>query len=116
MLTKATDLQQQLNKLCSAVFSSNNSKTKSQSELSTVIEPPTKQEEIALRQILLTGFCDCIAKKIPPGSSILNAYLSNSHGKLSRRKRMTAYMSCDPNVTEPIYIHPLSSLYQKVRH
>ena len=122
MLTKAMELQQQLIKICSSVFNEpkecmNDDNTTGKPRVALIPGcPPSKREEIGLRQILMTGYCDCIAKKVPPNSGVFNA--SGRHVdvvKMSRRKRMTAYMSCDGNVEEPIYIHPQSALYQKVR-
>ena len=101
IMTKANELELQLKKVCQSVFSINN-----QIE---ILKPPSKVEEIGLRQILLTGFNDCIARKAPIG------LIQPKKGeKLSRRKKLTAYLSCDPNITEPLYIHPHSSIYSSV--
>lgn len=66
--------------------------------------PPTAAEEQALRQILLAGYCDSIARKAPLGSV-------QGPGQ-NRRRRLTAYLSGDPAVTTPIYIHPTSNVYK----
>ena len=81
---------------------------------------------------MLTGYCDSIARKAPLGSIEITP-------GMSRRKRLTgknnsllylhlimrclnssifllpilAYLSCDPAITTPIYIHPHSTLYSK---
>jgi HrpA-like RNA helicase len=48
------------------------------------IAPPTTIEETIIRQLLLTGYCDQIAKKIPAGFIKFG----------NKRSRFTAYMSC----------------------
>lgn len=93
--------------------------------------PPTIMEEAILRQVLLSGYCDQIAKKIPIGMMKSG----------NRRDRFTGYVSCHPmfytkemivkqkekqlqqqstavirnvkteEVIVPIYIHPHSNLY-----
>jgi hypothetical protein len=75
------------------------------SQVRQVVEmkPPDASEEVALRQMILTGYPDCIAKRAPPGTV--------KEG--SRRARLTGYLSADPNITEPLYIHPQSALYKK---
>eukprot|EP01035_Chromulina_nebulosa_P019781 gene19781-25721_t len=78
-------------------------------KLSAEFNPPSKIESIGLRQVLLSGFCDCIAKRLPVGSIEIH----NNDKHISRRKRLTAYISCDPNIVEPLYIHPHSALYPK---
>ncbi len=45
------------------------------------LPPPTKTMEDALRQLIITGYSDSIAQRIPPGSPLLQG--------LSRRKRLT---------------------------
>lgn len=55
---------------------------------------------------MLTGFGDSIARRVPTGSSIFTA-------ECSKRKKLTAYLSCDPAITAPIFIHSHSTLYQK---
>jgi hypothetical protein len=69
--------------------------------------PPSSEQELALRQILVSGLPDCVARRAPIGSVQANA-------ATSRRMRLTAYMSCNSNITELLYIHPESCLYQKV--
>lgn len=55
---------------------------------------------------MLTGFGDSIARRVPAGSSIFPA-------EFSKRKKLTAYLSCDPTITTPLFIHPHSALFQK---
>ena len=66
------------------------------------VRPPSIEEEQALKQLLITGFCDNIAKKVPIG------VIKDGN----RKKRMTAYFSCNPAITEPLYIHPQSALHK----
>lgn len=74
---------------------------------SVAFSPPSTEQELALRQILVSGLPDCVARRAPIGSVQANA-------ATSRRMRLTAYMSCSSNITELLYIHPDSCLYQKV--
>ena len=92
-------------------------------------------EMTLLRQVLLAGFCDCIAKRVPletiksmsdssnNAASINDSNSSNSSGNprgnassnsgvMSRRRKMTAYMSCNGAVDQLLYLHPHSSLYE----
>jgi hypothetical protein len=69
----------------------------------SVLEPPRDEEVVKLRQIMMSSYVDCIARKAPIGTVKTG----------SRRRRLTAYLSCDPSITEPIYIHPHSNLYKK---
>ena len=46
-----------------------------------------------------------MARRVPSTSPIFASHCS-------RRKKLTAYLSCDPNVNEPLFIHPRSALYQ----
>ena len=96
-LDRMLDLRSQLTSLCSAVFDASHT-----TPISFATNPPTAEEETALRQILLTGYCDCIARKAPP--------LSEG----SRRMRLAAYLSCNSDVTTPVYIHPSSTLFKPV--
>lgn len=95
------------------------------------LPPPSAAEEVALRQILLAGYCDQIAKRAT--LTQVDAYLkqhqqqygnsshtgttsigSGHHNSLgSRRKRFTAYLSCHEGIGEPVYIHPQSNLYPR---
>ena len=63
--------------------------------------PPTPQQEKALLQLLLSGHGDCVARRAPLGAITTG----------SRRQRLTAYLSSNPEVHEPLYIHPHSTLY-----
>ena len=64
--------------------------------------PPTEKQISALRQTLLVGLVDGVAKKVAPGAI--------TEG--SRRRRLTAYQSCHENITDYLYIHPSSACYQ----
>jgi hypothetical protein len=55
---------------------------------------------------MLTGFGDSVARRVPTGSSIFTE-------QCSKRKKLTAYLSCDPAITAPLFIHPHSALFQK---
>lgn len=95
-----------------------------------VLEPPTTAEETALRQILLSGYCDQIAKRAPFATIEphlqrlqqqqqlqLHQTPSSSAEKpinfLSRRRKFTAYVSGHPSLqtTGPVYVHPTSNCY-----
>jgi len=64
--------------------------------------PPSAEEETAVKRLMLSGHCDSVARRIPVGTI----------QKGTRRERLCAYQSCDPSITEPLYIHPESTLYQ----
>ena len=98
-IEKIRDLRRQLAIVCKAQFEL--SDDESTNLISDELPPPSAAEEIALRQILMTGFCDSIARRAPAGSIPIG----------TRRKRLTAYFSCDPSIKVPLYIHPESSLY-----
>lgn len=68
-----------------------------------VLRPPSADEELALRQVLVTGLPDCIARRAKMGAVATG----------SRKQRLTAYFSCNPSVTKPLYLHPESCLYRK---
>ncbi len=70
---------------------------------------PTASEETALRQVMLTGQLDCIARRV----SLTAMNERGNSGKLTRRKRLTAYLSCDPGVAALLYLHPHSCLHRK---
>lgn len=93
-----------------------------------VLEPPSASEEIALRQILLSGYCDQIAKRAPYASidSFLQRQQQLQQSKpistsgndkpvnfLSRRRKFTAFLSGHPSLqtTGPVYLHPTSNCY-----
>lgn len=61
-----------------------------------------------LRQCILAGFCDCIAKRAP-----LDLLKSSATTIVSRKKRLTGYISCNGAINEVIYMHPHSTLYEK---
>lgn len=100
-MEKSLELQEQLRRICDRVFPDEIKSGK--------LPPPSKKQEIILRQVMLLSFCDSIARKVLPGS-----LPSTSKEAMSRRKRLTAFESCDPNVPGLLYIHPQSTLYAKV--
>jgi ATP-dependent RNA helicase DHX37/DHR1 len=65
--------------------------------------PPSDAQTAALRQVMLIGLVDCVAKKVPAGVI--------KEG--SRRKRLTAYQSCRDALGQEgnLYIHPNSACY-----
>lgn len=66
--------------------------------------PPTSAQELALRQLILSGFCDSIARRAPLGVVKTGP----------RRRRLTAYFSSHPALLDvPLYLHPVSNLYRK---
>ena len=107
-LQRSFDLRQQISKVLAKTLPPDRTPSSpgagsSQPEEWWALAPPTAEEEAALRQILLSGYCDCIARKAP-----FDLVKTGS-----RRKRMTAYISCDSSITEPLYLHPGSTLYRK---
>ena len=120
-LQRSLDLQGQLARTCAQIFSSLSDDRVGQQSLrgeedkhtramkwtaqllEQGIAPPSKQQEMALRQVLLTGHGDCVARRAPLGAIKTG----------SRRHRLTAYLSSDPALTqEPLYIHPQSVMYR----
>jgi hypothetical protein len=84
------DLSQQLKMICRTHLNPIENvldENKNEAKEFVHLPPPTEVEETALRQILMTGFCDSIAKKLPVGII--------TEG--SRRRKLTAYISCDPS-------------------
>lgn len=63
--------------------------------------PPSTEQEILLRQAILGGYLDCVARLAPVGTVATG----------SRIQRQCAYLSCNPSISEPLYIHPHSSLF-----
>jgi hypothetical protein len=51
----------------------------------------------------VTGLPDCIARRAKAGAVTQG----------SRKHRLTAYFSCNPSITRPLYLHPESCLYRK---
>ena len=71
--------------------------------LDVPLAPPSEQQEQALRQLVLCGFCDSVARRVPLGVV--------KEG--SRRRRLTAFFSCNPALqTQLLYLHPAGSLYR----
>ena len=98
-LEKVRDLRRQLAVVCKIQFALDDDEAAVL--IDDKLKPPSTSIEIALRQILMTGFCDSIARRAPVGSIVIG----------SRRRRLTAYFSCDATVKMPLYTHPESSLY-----
>lgn len=71
--------------------------------LDVPLAPPTAAQELALRQLLVSGFCDSIARRVPLGIIKTGP----------RRRRLCAYYSSHPSLQDiPLYIHPGSNLYK----
>jgi hypothetical protein len=85
-LSRCLELQQQLCSLCSAILAKKSSGSDGTGALVVEgldhIPPPDAAQEVALRQVMLTGLTDCVARKAPLGS------LEITPG-MSRRKRLT---------------------------
>ncbi|RYH29864.1 DEAD/DEAH box helicase [archaeon] len=81
------------------------------SAINPSLSPPSTLEEMVLRQLLLTGYADCIARKAPV-SVVQDMFKNKPEGQnLNRRKKYSAYLSCNPAITQPLYLHPQSTLY-----
>ena len=65
------------------------------------MRPPTPEQETALRQLLLSGHLDQVARLAPVGTVASG----------SRLQRQCAYLGCTAAMTEPLYLHPHSSLF-----
>lgn len=104
VLNRSIDLREQLSRSTINAFLGHQHDSKNNSfDCWSSLSPPNAEEEVFLRQVVMTGFPDNIAKKAP--------YDLIKVG--TRRKRLTAYISCDPSIPGPIYIHPSSALYRK---
>jgi len=79
--------------------------TESMNDLLAVpLQPPSSAQELALRQLVVSGFCDSIARRVPLGVIKTGP----------RRRRLTAYYSSHPALQDvPLYLHPGSNLYRK---
>lgn len=66
------------------------------------MEPPTDQQAKMLRQILISGLGDQVARKIP-----------DDEIKLSENKKKLKYAYQIPEIEEPIYMHSCSILKKK---
>jgi hypothetical protein len=76
----------------------------SKAALAVPLQPPSAMQELALRQLIVSGFCDSIARKAPLGVVKTG----------NRRRRLTAYFSSHPALQDiPLYLHPGSNLYRK---
>ena len=69
--------------------------------LESAAGPPSSAVETALLQLLLSAHGDQLARRAPLGAVSLG----------SRRQRLTAYLCTNPEVREPLYLHPHSCLY-----
>ena len=110
-LERALDLQGQLARICAQIFLDASSEAEqgeraahfSAQLLEHGAAPPSKDQEVALRQVLLTGHGDCVARRAPLGTVKTG----------SRHRRLTAYLSSDPALSqEALYIHPNSVMYR----
>jgi ATP-dependent RNA helicase DHX37/DHR1 len=97
-LNRSMDLRKQIQRIAVDVF-----RDLSIDNAWSFSSPPTAEEDVILRQIMITGYADCIARRAPAGVV--------KEG--SRRRRLTAYISCDSQVSTYLYIHPHSALYNK---
>ena len=87
----------------SAASSTSTTNASAKSLLDVPLAPPTAAQELALRQLLVSGFCDSIARKVPLGIIKTGP----------RRRRLCAYYSSHPSLQDiPLYIHPGSNLYK----
>jgi len=105
-LRRISDLRRQLQdiSLCALLSSGASTEEACQPTLSMPATPPTAAHEVALRQLVLSGFCDSIARKVPLGTIKSGP----------RRRRLTAYYSCNPALHEvPLYMHPTSNLFER---
>jgi ATP-dependent RNA helicase DHX37/DHR1 len=103
-LQKSYELREQLVQICSRIFfNKDDDMNEINRQLTISSNVPTSDEETALKQVLITGSCDSIARRAAPGIIRVG----------SRRMRLTAYFSCNPNIVEPLYIHPHSSVFKK---
>ena len=110
-LQRIVELREQLQDLSSTVLLINPNKkstTEEETERKTLLnvplQPPSSATELALRQLIVSGFCDSIARRVPLGVIKTGA----------RRRRLTAYYSSHPALQDiPLYIHPGSNLYRK---
>ena len=65
------------------------------------LPPPNASQEDTLRQVMTASNLDNIARRAPPGCVTQG----------NRVERQTAYLSCNETITEPLYIHPHSCLF-----
>ncbi|CAM9656186.1 unnamed protein product [Chrysoparadoxa australica] len=63
--------------------------------------PPSAGDVIKLKQVLLSGLVDNVARRAPPGTVKTG----------SAFRRNCPYISCKGEITEPLYIKPGSSLF-----
>ena len=63
------------------------------------LNPPTNDEAVVIRQIILSCLADHVARKIPPEQA-------------KSLKLKNAYQCC--SLEDPVYIHPTSSLFTKL--
>ncbi|CAN0147330.1 unnamed protein product [Discosporangium mesarthrocarpum] len=67
------------------------------------LRPPSPRQSTVLKQVLLAGLPDCVAKRAPPGTI--------TDG--SRWRGSYAYLSCNQAVKEPLYIKSASGLFSR---
>mmetsp|Transcript_1640 Transcript_1640/g.2216 ORF Transcript_1640/g.2216 Transcript_1640/m.2216 type:complete len:421 (-) Transcript_1640:188-1450(-) len=102
-MDRALSLRKQLIRLVHFKLNDKADNPKKEQKDLTDLRPPEQEEEDILRQVLVSGLLDCVAKRAPVGTI--------THG--GRFRRRAAYLSCNPAISEPLYIHPESSLYSK---
>lgn len=104
-LLRTLELREQLQGICESVFAK-----ESVVDCSMPTSPPDAGQEIVLRQIITTGYCDCVARRV--SAAVVVQRMKGTGGNISRRKRLTAYLSCNPAVGDLLYLHPQSNLFR----
>eukprot|EP00903_Cladosiphon_okamuranus_P006361 g6231.t1 len=72
-------------------------------DLAGALRPPSRRQSDALRQVLLSGLLDHVARRAPAGTV-------KAGSKLFRE---CAYLSCNEAMTEPLYIKSTSVLFSR---
>ncbi|CAN0252765.1 unnamed protein product, partial [Ectocarpus fasciculatus] len=72
-------------------------------DVAGALRPPSSKQSDALRQVLLSGLLDNVARRAPAGTV-------KAGSKLFRE---CAYLSCNEAVTEPLYIKSTSVLFSR---
>ncbi|KAM3569921.1 hypothetical protein VYU27_007999 [Nannochloropsis oceanica] len=98
-LARALDLRKQLCRTLNRRFESESSYVPVR--VTPGMKPPSPAQEAALRQLLLAGHLDQVARLAPVGTVTQG----------SKLQRQCAYLGCTSALTEPLYIHPHSSLF-----
>jgi ATP-dependent RNA helicase DHX37/DHR1 len=90
-------LRQQLTRIVNALYFSDREGI----TLSPRMPPPDETAQVTLRQIVVAGFLDNVAKRAPAGTV--------TEG--SKIERNCAYLAASSAVNEPVYIHPHSCVF-----